>query len=504
MTRPSRLAAALLTVAACATGCGAGRIAPDAPQTSDPESSPRPGAVTLQADLDRIFSAPPLARALMSAHIVSLVDGRVLYGRDADKRVVPASNMKLVTVAVAADRLGWDFTFRTRLETTGTIDQGTLNGDLVVTGDGDPTIGAQGGDVAPLFLDWADAAAKAGIRRVAGRLVGDDNALDDLGLGAGWAWDYLEAGYAAPSGALTYNENIIGIEVRPGTSVGATPHLIVGPAGHGLEIVSEVSTGAPELPADLSLVRAPGSNRLTVRGSVPASGAPVIRTAAVPNPTRYFVEALRLALAARGINVLGGAWDLDDLVTPPASTRRLLAERESAPLSSVAAHTLKVSQNLYGDTLLKALGRTPAQPGSAAAGRQIVARTLAGWGIAPESIVMLDGSGLSRYNYVTADALTALLVHVWRDARLRGPFVAALPVGAHDGTLESRMKNGLLARRVQAKTGTISNVRALSGYVERLDGEKLAFSMIANHFTATSAEIDAIVEQALERVVRGQ
>jgi D-alanyl-D-alanine carboxypeptidase/D-alanyl-D-alanine-endopeptidase (penicillin-binding protein 4) len=168
----------------------------------------------------------------------------------------------------------------------------------------------------------------------------------------------------------------------------------------------------------------------------------------------------------------------------------------------VAAHTLKVSQNLYGDTLLKVLGRTPAQPGSAAAGRQIVARTLAGWGVAPETIVMLDGSGLSRYNYVTADALTAMLVHIWRDDRLRGPFVAALPVGAHDGTLESRMKNGLLARRVQAKTGTISNVRALSGYVETLDGEKLAFSMIANHFTATSAEIDAIVEQALERVVR--
>lgn len=501
MTRPSRLAAALLTVAACATGCGAGRIAPDAPQTADP--SLRPGAGTLQADLDRIFSAPPLARALMGAHIVSLADGRVLYGRDADKRVVPASNMKLVTVAVAADRLGWGFTFRTRLEATGTIDQGTLNGDLVVTGDGDPTIGAQGGDVAPLFLDWADAAAKAGIRRIAGRLVGDDNALDDLGLGAGWAWDYLEAGYAAPSGALTYNENIIEIEVRPGTSVGATAHLAVGPAGHGLEIVSEVSTGAPGSPVDLSLLRAPGSTRLTVRGSVPVSGAPVIRTAAVPNPTRYFVEAFRLALAVRGITVTGGAWDVDDLVTPPAPTRRLLAERESAPLSSVAAHTLKVSQNLYGDTLLKALGRTPAQPGSAAAGRQIVARTLAGWGIAPESIVMLDGSGLSRYNYVTADALTAMLVHVWRDARLRGPFAAALPVGAHDGTLESRMKNGLLARRVQAKTGTISNVRALSGYVETLDGEKLAFSMIANHFTATSTEIDAIVEQALERVVRG-
>jgi D-alanyl-D-alanine carboxypeptidase/D-alanyl-D-alanine-endopeptidase (penicillin-binding protein 4) len=504
VTRPSHLAAALLTVAACAAGCGAGRIAPGVVEASSPAPPPRADAGTLQADLDRIFSAPPLARALMGVHIVSLADGRVLYARDADKRVVPASNMKLVTVAVAAERLGWGFTFRTRLEAAGAIDQGTLAGDLVVTGDGDPTISAQEGHLAPLFLEWADAARKAGIRRVAGRIVGDDNALDDLGLGAGWAWDYLEAGYAAPSGALTYNENIIRIAITPGASAGASARLAAVPAGHGLEIVNEISTGAQSTPPELSLLRAPGSVRLTVRGTVPAAGTPVIRTAAVPDPTRYFLEAFRLALAARGITVSGGVWDIDDLVEPPPSARRLLAERESAPLSSVAAHTLKVSQNLYGDTLLKTLGRTPTQAGSAVAGRQIVARTLAGWGVAPEAIVMLDGSGLSRYNYVTPDALTTMLAHIWGDDRLRGPFVAALPVGAHDGTLESRMKNGLLARRVQAKTGTISNVRALSGYLETLDGEKLVFSMIANHFTATSAEIDAIVEQALERVVRGQ
>jgi D-alanyl-D-alanine carboxypeptidase/D-alanyl-D-alanine-endopeptidase (penicillin-binding protein 4) len=127
---------------------------------------------------------------------------------------------------------------------------------------------------------------------------------------------------------------------------------------------------------------------------------------------------------------------------------------------------------------------------------------LAAWGIAPDSIVMLDGSGLSRYNYVTADALIDLLVHVWRDERLRGPFVAALPVGGHDGTLDQRMKNSSLDRRVQAKTGTIANVRALSGYLDTMSGEKLVFSMVANHFTASSTAIDAVMERALDRLVR--
>jgi D-alanyl-D-alanine carboxypeptidase/D-alanyl-D-alanine-endopeptidase (penicillin-binding protein 4) len=215
------------------------------------------------------------------------------------------------------------------------------------------------------------------------------------------------------------------------------------------------------------------------------------------------VDAFRLALASRDIAVIGGAWDIDDGPAPPAARPRIiLAERESAPLSSLAAHTLKVSQNMYGETLLKTLGRTAERPGSSAAGRETVAATLSNWKVAPESIVMVDGSGLSRYNYVTAEAITTILVRMWRDERLRGPFVAALPVGAHDGTLDSRMKNSVLDRRVQAKTGTISNVRALSGYVETMAGDKLAFSMIANHFTVDSSDIDAIMERALERLVQ--
>ena len=497
--RRRRLAAAALTALACLPACAVhgSRQAPPA------AAAPPPAAADLTADLDRIFDAPILARALVGVHVVSLADGRVLYTRDAQRRVIPASNMKLVTAAVAAERLGWDFRFRTRLEAAGTVREGTLEGDLVVTGGGDPTISAQGGDLAPLFLEWADAAARAGIRRVSGRVIGDDNAFDDLGLGAGWAWDYLEAGYAAPSGALNYNDNLVRLEIAPAATAGRPAALRVSPSGHGLDVVGEVATGAAGSTVDITLSREPGSRRLTVRGSVPASGSPVIRTAAVPNPTRFFVDALTDAFTARGISVRGGPWDIDDVADRPAEgSRTLVAQRESPPLSSVLGHFLKVSQNMYGETLLKAMGRTAGSAGSAAAGREVVRQTLAAWAMAPDAIVMVDGSGLSRYNYVTADAITELLVRMWRDERLRGPFVAALPVGAHDGTLDTRMKNSLLDRRVQAKTGTISNVRSLSGYVETLAGTKLAFSMIANHFTASTAEVDAVVEAALERIVR--
>lgn len=497
MTRRLRLAAFVVTAAALAAACGAGQAEPQAPQPPVPPSA----SGTLAADLDRIFDADVLTRALLGVHIISTRDGRVLYSRNAGKHVVPASNMKLVTVAVAAERLGWDFSYRTTLEASGAVEDGTLDGDLIVTSDGDPSILANGPGLSPFFLEWADAVSRAGIRRVAGRLIGDDNAFDDEGLGSGWAWDYLAAGYATPAGALIYNENLVLIQVAPGASPGTPASVTPGPRGHSLELINEVTTGPAGSAVDLDLLRRPDLTRLTIRGSVPAAGKPVIRTAAVLNPTRFFLEAFRLALAERGVVVDQGSWDIDDVSNPPRGPRQTIATRQSAPLRSLAAHMLKVSQNLYGETFLKTLGRQAGRPGSAQSGREVVARTLAAWGLASDAVVMLDGSGLSRYNYVTAEAVATLLERMWRDERTRGPFVAALPVGGHDGTLDERMKNSTLARRVQAKTGTISNVRALSGYVDTMSGEKLIFSMIANHFTAPSAAIDAVMERALERVV---
>ena len=276
-----------------------------------------------------------------------------------------------------------------------------------------------------------------------------------------------------------------------------------GPPGHGLDLVSDVTTGASSSVVSIDLRRFPGTPRLTVSGSVPAGGATVMRTAAVDNPTRFFVEGLRLALASRGILVTGGAWDIDETPRPPASAapRRLIAAHESAPLSSLVGYALKVSQNFYVEAFLKTLGRAVDRPGSTDGGRRVVRDTLLSWGVPADSVVMYDGSGLSRYNYVTASTMVAVLKHVWEDERLRGPFVAALPVGGRDGTLDTRMRDTVLDRNVQAKTGTISNVRALSGFLQTASGEKLVFSMIANNFTAPSAEIDAVVEKALARLV---
>jgi D-alanyl-D-alanine carboxypeptidase/D-alanyl-D-alanine-endopeptidase (penicillin-binding protein 4) len=463
----------------------------------------------VQRDLDRLFDDPMLARAVVAARIESLgprgstsTSTRTVYARNADRLVVPASNMKLLTIAAAADALGWEYRYQTRLDIAGTIADGTLTGDVIVVGAGDPSIGSADSGHAALFLEWADALRRAGIQRVNGRLIGDDDAFEEQGLGGGWAWDNLASGYSAPVGGLNFNENAVAARITPGTSAGAPADVDFGPPGHDLDLLSEVTTGVPGSEVDLQFARTPGTRSLTLRGSVPASGPRVTRTAAVDHPTQFFVESLKLALASRGITVSGGAWDIDAVATRlTASGRRTIAVHGSAPLSVLAGYAMKVSQNMYAEAFLKTLGRTADTPGTAQAGLAAIRSRLSSWGVPLDGLVLYDGSGLSRYNYLTSSALVAVLTHVWRDERLRGPFVAELPVAGRDGTLDLRMRGTVLAGNVQAKTGTLSNVRALSGYLQRADGEKLVFSIIVNHFTAPSAQIDAIVERALERLL---
>ena len=475
----ARLGLALfcLALGSSVSGCAAQATVGNDPGLPPPHAASS-ADLDLEAELDAIFSDPVLARALLAIRVESLRDGRTLYARNAGMRVVPASALKIVTTAVAAERLGWGHRFETRLEAAGEVADGVLRGDLIVTGGGDPSIAAQDLITAPLFVDWSEALEQAGIGRIDGRIIGDDAIFDDEALGAGWAWDYLAAGYAAPSGALSYNENVAVVRISPGETPGSPAIIELGPPGHELDMTNAVITTPADVPASIAFARLPGSSALRVSGSLPVGAGTLTRITSIDNPTRYFAEAFRLALHGRGITVTGGAWDIDDLGTPPSSLppRRLIAHRQSLPLSALIGYAMKVSQNFYGDMLLKAVGAAAASreaPGSVQSGGRAVRETLAGWGLPADSLAMYDGSGLSRYNYASADLLVGVLKHVWHDERLRGPFVAALPVGGHDGTLASRMRNTTLDRRVQAKTGTISNVRSLAGYAESAAGEKL-------------------------------
>jgi serine-type D-Ala-D-Ala carboxypeptidase/endopeptidase (penicillin-binding protein 4) len=462
-------------------------------------SAVHPATAALAQELARIFDAPAFDRMQWSVLVQSLESGETLYTRNAAKLVMPASNMKIVTLAAAADRLGWDFAYETRLVSSAPVTNGVLEGDLVVVGSGDPTIGSRGGGATRVFEQWADRLLADGITAIDGRVVADARAFDRETLGAGWAWDYLAAGYAAGVSALQFNESAADVSVRPAAVVGAPALVEVRPVESGLILDRQVTTAAAGA-ADLDISRLPGSNRLIVKGTIPVESAEVVRTATVDRPALYFARMLRATLLAKGIRVKGEAGEFEDVyAVPPAAPVRVLLSHRSAPLSEFARVLMKVSQNQYAETLLRTLGARGG-PGTAAAGQKVVREVLDGWGVAPDAYILADGSGLSRYNYVSAEMLVKILRQVWRDPRHRDPFVATLPIGGQDGTIARRFIGTKAAGNVRAKTGSIANTRALSGYVTTADGEPLVFSVIANSFSQPQSVVDSAADLAIERL----
>ena len=419
--------------------------------------------------------------------------------------MIPASNMKIVTLAATAERLGWDYRYETDLLTAAPIESGILQGDLIVRGSGDPTINRRHSEPA-VFDTWADELKCLGVRVIDGRIIGDDNAFDEDDLGAGWAWDYLAYGYATPGGALQYNENIVSLRIQPGEAIGDPVAIDIQPLGSGVQLNIRAVTRPADEDLRVTLRRLPDQPVLDVIGVVPIGIEPFVRTASVHNPTEFFVRTFRAALMSSGIDVRGDAIDVDalpgaDWTSNDESTSplRSLYTHHSPPLSDAGTVLMKVSQNLYAETFLETLGGQ-GKRGTAEAGRDIVRSVLISWGISPDEYVQYDGSGLSRYNYVTADMLIRILTRMHRDPNHATAFKATLPIAGRDGTLEHRMIGTRAEGNARAKTGSISNVRALSGYVNTSDDDPLAFSIIANHFHLPQSAIDAVADLAVERL----
>jgi D-alanyl-D-alanine carboxypeptidase/D-alanyl-D-alanine-endopeptidase (penicillin-binding protein 4) len=441
-----------------------------------------------------------MARAVWGVDIRSLDNGESLYELDARKLMMPASNMKIATLAAAAEILGWDYRFTTTLETTASIEGGVLCGDLIVRGTGDPTINSRDGRAAAVILEWVDALRNAGISRIDGRIIGDDQAFDDEWLGSGWAWDYLQFGYAAPVGALQFNESTAQLRIVPGALPGDPAVAELSP-GAGLTILNRVQTAPAGSRETVDYRRFLDRPLLEVTGSVPAGATPVLRNVAAVNPTLLFIQSLKEALAAWNIPVAGDAVDLDDIAVDLGNTaaeRRVLATVQSAPLREIATVLMKASQNLYAETLVKAIGAAHGGLGTSAGGRTAIRGLLTEWGIPPDTYVVADGSGLSRYNYVSAAMIRALLERMYRDERHRDAFTRSLAVAGKDGTMASRMRRTRAEGNAIAKTGSIANVRSLSGYVRTRDGEMLVFSILANDFVIPAATVNWIADLAVE------
>jgi len=464
----------------------------------------------LRERLAALLSQPRFGAALWGVKIVSLDTGKSLFEHNAGKLFSPASNAKLYTVALALDRLGPDYRIRTSLYAKSEPDPGgTLPGDVIVYGRGDPTINARlrGGDLLKALEPLAAALANAGVKRIAGDLIGDASFFRGPEFGSGWAWDDAEHDYGAEISALTIDHNLVQAAVRPAERLGAACRLTLWPAGGDLTLSNRTETVAKGGRRTVRFYRPPNENVVYVLGQMPLEDAGLTEGLPVHNPAGLFIALFREALAAHGIT-LGGRlrtlnW-LDRQVDPLDYGRMVeLGAMESLPLREIAGEVQKPSQNLYADLLLAHVGErqrgpdTPPERTSEELGIRQLEPFLDRAGVQRGDVFLDEGSGLSRQDLTTPNATVALLGFMSRHPCGQS-FLEALPIAGVDGTLKDRMKNTLAAGNVRAKSGSLRWADCLSGYVTSAAGERLAFCLMLNRYHGAGgarsgrADLDAI------------
>ncbi|MFO0973817.1 MAG: D-alanyl-D-alanine carboxypeptidase/D-alanyl-D-alanine-endopeptidase [Phycisphaerae bacterium] len=429
--------------------------------------------------LNEALSAHNDRRAILSAHVVDLADGRTLFEFSADTPLIPASVHKVIACSAALNKLGPQFQFSTRLAIS---DQ-----DLVLVGDGDPTLGdpklakARGAaEAGSAFDHWAAALLSANIRRIPGRLLVDDSIFDDTLVHPSWPTDQFQEWYEAPIGGLNFADNCVEVDLTPGAR-GSTPLLALVPPNSFMTLLDRTQ---PAGRAGLAARRPRDSSQIIVTGT--ASRAAHLGPITVSDPGLFTAAALRAALAERGITIAGPTERrrvTDDARRLLPGFRELDAAR--APIADAVGRACTDSLGMMAECLFKRTGCAPGRTGSWSSGAIEVMAYLRSIGVRDDAFVIDDGSGLSRRNRVSARAVTTVLA-----AAARGPAASllyqSLAEAGVSGTLRRRFRTPQLAGRIRAKTGYINGVRTLAGYVDTRDGHRLAFAFLYNGTPNTS------------------
>ncbi|MEE9311865.1 MAG: D-alanyl-D-alanine carboxypeptidase/D-alanyl-D-alanine-endopeptidase [Planctomycetota bacterium] len=431
-------------------------------------------------------------RGTFGAKIIDLDTGKVVYQHNANTPLIPASNMKLYTSSAALCELGHDFEFKTRLYAGGKISNGTLDGDLLLIGGGDPNISGRFHDDDPLavFSDWAELLKKAGVEKITGELVYDSTLFGGENYGPNWPKDgqYMKW-YCAQVSALAFNDNCVGIRVTP-AKAGHQAKIEVVPATSYVKVVNQTKTAAGKKGAKIGIIRKRGSNTITVKGTVYEKATwGYFTDVTVNNPAAYAATVLQETLEAQGIAFAGGI--KPDMLTNERLRKSKLLVDHKFTLAMALKPVNTNSQNLHAEMLFRQLGLHLAGKGTFASGRAGVEKFLDEVKIDHSQMVFDDGSGMSRKNRITAAGTVELLKYMAKRDDF-AMFKESLSVGGESGTLKKRLKDKSVRGKVFAKTGYINGVRSLSGYLY-VGKRRLAFSLLMNNCVYTKQTQDEIL-----------
>jgi D-alanyl-D-alanine carboxypeptidase/D-alanyl-D-alanine-endopeptidase (penicillin-binding protein 4) len=491
-----------------------------------PAPAPAPARIStgsnavLRAAIDSMADAPEFSNANWGILIVDPESGDTLYARNAGKLFMPASNMKILTSSTALARLGPEYRYRTTFVAGGPVTDSVLHGDLLVIGRGDPSVSDHMVKDAMVPLRGiADSLAARGIRRITGRLVAAGDAFPGEVFGYGWTYDDFESAYSAPVDELLFNEGFSVLHIRAGHEAGDSVRVQTSPARTFPRVRVRATTAAapagPTMPArrgrrgsgeGLRAIKDSTTWDIVLDGQIAPDDSATIEVTH-HDPDEAYLAALREALRDRGIAVdeHGDSLPHDGMAGDGAPVARTMAGGDtlatlvSPPLRDILEALLKPSQNQIAEMLFRTIALEQFGAGRTDSAQVAVQAQIAKWGVAPNEAVVRDGSGLSRYDYVSPRALVQIL-----DAMRRAPtfdlFYDALPIAGIDGTIRNRMKGTPAEGNVHAKTGSVALARSLSGYVTTADHRMLIFSFLCNNWTVPVADVERVQDAMAARL----
>ncbi len=451
-----------------------------------------------------VSAHPNLQHGRWSVYAKNTENGKVVADYHSEKIMYPASNLKLVTSAVALDKLGSEFVVNTYLEHDGEINsKGELIGNLFIRGEGDPTLGSTEMDGVAhydtLFQEWVNKLKNKGITRISGNIIADDSYLDYMPLPGGWAWTDIGNYYATGTSGLCINENLYHLFFKPAKSVGNKAIILrTEPQIQELKFINHMKTGKKGSGDNGYIYAAPWQYEHQLEGTIPAGVKEFSIKGAMPDPAKIAAEYFKKTCIKNGITVLGDARTIREH-SKEGGNRKQLFIHKSPPLKDIVYRLNKKSVNLFAEQLLKILGKYYNKRGTYESGLKVINNWLKTNEVSTENLFLLDGSGLTRHNGVTTKFFVDLLMVMAKKSSFPD-FYNSLPIAGEPndiGGIKKLCIGSKAAKNLRAKTGGHYRVRAHSGYVHNQSGELICFSMIANDYKGSSRKIDKLHEKIM-------
>ncbi|GGK05847.1 D-alanyl-D-alanine carboxypeptidase DacC [Lentibacillus kapialis] len=455
----------------------------------------------LEDKLDAILEHDSLDGTSVSVSVRNAESGEILYDYNGDLRLHPASNMKILTGAAAMETLGPDYQFTTEVLTDGQVNGKVLQGDLYLKGKGDPTLMKEDLD------QFAAQLKEEGITNIKGDLIGDDSWYDDVRLSQDLNWSDEPYYTGAQVSALSlspnndYDAGTVIVDVYPSDEAGNEADVTVTPATDYVTIINNTETVAAGESKDISIQRQHGSNEIVVEGTIPVDGTRSRSWVSVWEPTGYALDVFKKSLGEHGLKFIGNS-GVKTGVTPENAT--VLASRDSMPIEELYTRFMKLSNNGHGEILTKEMAKMVNGEGSWDEGLDVIEDVAENYGIDNNTILFRDGSGMSHKNMIPSNELSKFLTAI-KDEDWFPAFEDSLPVAGEPGrfvggTLRYRMTEEPAQGNVVAKTGSLTGVSTLSGYVASHDGKELVFSIMLNNYLGRS---DTKIEDSIAATLAG-